>query len=48
MRTVSHIWNGKDWELLSVRFGDVASDEIPMQIAKWLKSEEYQKLVKQK
>lgn len=42
------IWNGKDWEILSVRYGDVASANITMEITKWLKTDEYKKLVKKK
>ena len=47
-KSVHYIWNGKDWEILSVRYGDVASANITMEIAKWLKTDEYKKLVSRK
>lgn len=48
MKSMHYIWNGKDWELLSLRYGDVASSEITMEIVKWMKTDEYKRLVNRK
>lgn len=39
-----YIWDGKNWELLSVRYGIPATGTITLEIAKWMKTKEYQKL----
>lgn len=47
-KSMHYIWDGNDWEILSIRYGDVASANITMEIAKWLKSDEYKKLKERK
>ena len=47
-KSMSYIWNGNGWELLSLRYGDVATANITLDIAKWMKTDEYKKLVKKK
>ena len=48
MKSMHYIWNGNDWELLSLRYGDVADSNITMEIVKWMKTDEYKKLVDKK
>ena len=44
MKQEVFVWDGKAWELLSVRHGDVATSNITMEIARWMKTDEYKKL----